>query len=451
MSSSQKKSMDFGDLDTAFREYNKKFKDKTGLTWENRGDEPKKGKYTFIEKNYEDDDDDQGPVKKEEDDATANIGPESKLPIQVQRLMELIFNENHFNSVLENIGYNNEKLPLGKLGKSTINKGFEHLKELSSLIRHPNLAQNKYGVDIREALEDFTNQYYSAIPHVFGRNRPPIIDNIDMLQKEVAMLDTLTDMEVANQIMKTSSDRHKDAESVAQIDKRFEQLNLNECEPLDKTTDEYQALKDYLVNTAGHTHSIRYRLQDIFKIERQGEADRFNKSKYSKIKDKNRRLLWHGSRTTNFGGILSQGLRIAPPEAPVNGYAFGKGVYLADISTKSANYCVSSSSGNTGLLLLCEAELGNPMYELLGGDSAAQEKAEKAGAIATYGIGRTTPQGWVDAGDVISKDVKGVMIPDPNLQPGDQKQHPNAYLQYNEYIVYDVAQVILKYIFRFQM
>lgn len=31
----------------------------------------------------------------------------------------------------------------------------------------------------------------------------------------------------------------------------------------------------------------------------------------------NRRLLWHGSRVTNFAGILSQGLRIAPPEAPV--------------------------------------------------------------------------------------------------------------------------------------
>ncbi len=34
----------------------------------------------------------------------------------------------------------------------------------------------------------------------------------------------------------------------------------------------------------------------------------------------NRRMLWHGSRSTNFAGILSQGLRIAPPEAPVTGY-----------------------------------------------------------------------------------------------------------------------------------
>lgn len=55
--------------------------------------------------------------------------------------------ENHFNSVLEEIGYNAEKLPLGKLGKSTLKSGFEQLKELSSLIKHPSLAQNKYGRD----------------------------------------------------------------------------------------------------------------------------------------------------------------------------------------------------------------------------------------------------------------------------------------------------------------
>ena len=33
-----------------------------------------------------------------------------------------------------------------------------------------------------------------------------------------------------------------------------------------------------------------------------------------------RTLLWHGSRLTNWVGILSRGLRIAPPEAPVTGY-----------------------------------------------------------------------------------------------------------------------------------
>ena len=65
-------------------------------------------------------------------------------------------------------------------------------------------------------------------------------------------------------------------------------------------------------------------------------------------------LLWHGSRLTNFVGILSQGLRIAPPEAPVTGYMFGKGVYFADMCSKSANYCCTSRESPTGILLLCE-------------------------------------------------------------------------------------------------
>ena len=33
-------------------------------------------------------------------------------------------------------------------------------------------------------------------------------------------------------------------------------------------------------------------------------------------------------------GILSKGLLIAPPEAPVTGYMFGKGIYFADVVTK---------------------------------------------------------------------------------------------------------------------
>jgi hypothetical protein len=32
--------------------------------------------------------------------------------------------------------------------------------------------------------------------------------------------------------------------------------------------------------------------------------------------------------------VLSPGLRIAPPEAPVSGYMFGKGVYFADMFSK---------------------------------------------------------------------------------------------------------------------
>lgn len=51
---------------------------------------------------------------------------------------------------------------------------------------------------------------------------------------------------------------------------------------------------------------------------------------------------------------LNTGLRIAPPEAPATGYMFGKGVYFADMFSKSANYCFASNSSRSGVLLLCE-------------------------------------------------------------------------------------------------
>lgn len=57
--------------------------------------------------------------------------------------------------------------------------------------------------------------------------------------------------------------------------------------------------------------------------------------------------------------IVPQGLRIAPPEAPSTGYMFGKGVYFADMVSKSANYCMTSPTNNTGLMLLCEVALGD--------------------------------------------------------------------------------------------
>lgn len=67
-----------------------------------------------------------------------------------------------------------------------------------------------------------------------------------------------------------------------------------------------------------HTHGRTHRnfsldVQQVYEINREGEETAF--------KDVgNRQLLWHGSRLTNWVGILSQGLRIAPPEAPVTGY-----------------------------------------------------------------------------------------------------------------------------------
>lgn len=255
-----------------------------------------------------------------------------------------------------------------------------------------------------------------------------MIDDNDAITREVAMLDTLTDMEVANTIMKATT-KSKDGTSVSRLDQNFKDLKLKELTPLQHKSDEYKELQKLLLNTSSDSHGLRYRLQDIFRVERPGEAERFEKS-IKKLKDRQTFLLWHGSRTTNYGGILSQGLRIAPPgmcaatflsrflcflnsnsctEAPLNGYAFGKGIYLADCSSKSANYCMSSMSGGTGILLLVEAELSRPLYEIDTGDSNAEEAAKKHNCIATKGIGQEVPLKFKDAG-CLYEDLKGVQM-----------------------------------------
>ena len=92
-------------------------------------------------------------------------------------------------------------------------------------------------------------------------------------------------------------------------------------------------------------------MEELFSLEKPSETQNF-------LDCGNRQLLFHGSRLSNWAGILGQGLRIAPPEAPVTGYMFGKGVYFADMSSKAANYCFPSRSQPYGLLLVCEVSKG---------------------------------------------------------------------------------------------
>ncbi|CAF1122800.1 unnamed protein product, partial [Rotaria sordida] len=76
-----------------------------------------------------------------------------------------------------------------------------------------------------------------------------------------------------------------------------------------------------------------------------------------------------------------QGLRIALPEAPMTGYMFGKGVYFADMVSKSGD-------APEGLMLLCEVALGR-MYECYKSTSLSVDTLPK-GAQSTKDCGQTT-------------------------------------------------------------
>ena len=115
---------------------------------------------------------------------------------------------------------------------------------------------------------------------------------------------------------------------------------------------------------------------------------------------------------------------------------FGKGVYFADMSSKSANYCFANRSNPYGLLLLCEVALGTST-KLYDADCKAGKLPK--GSQSVKGCGR-----------VASNEAQFEALKDGTIVPlgpaSDVDATKNSSLNYNEYVVYDTKQIRLRYI-----
>ena len=311
------------DLEPCMRVFEKKFKEKSGHKWQDRHEPSLEGKYTYIERSYESSDDTEAPPtpkrRSPNKAATRSISIDSELPVEVQNLVSFIFNMEIFTKSMEIMDYDVHKMPLGKLSERTLTRGLELLNEIASVIGNPSLAQSSYGMSTSVALEALTNRYYSTIPHAFGRRQPPVINNRTLMKNELSLIDSLTGMQISEEVMKKAKGTGSQ-DDVHEVDRQFAALGLEEMHVLNVKSTEYKQIHDYLIRSSGSTHThIKYKVEAIFRIKRKGESDRFKDSRQAKSVNSERRLLWHGSRSTNFGGILSQGLRIAPQEAPASG------------------------------------------------------------------------------------------------------------------------------------
>lgn len=73
-----------------------------------------------------------------------------------------------------------KKMPLGKLSKQQIARGFEVLETLEEAIKKPTGGG--------QSLEELSSRFYTVIPHNFGRSRPPPINSPEILQAKKDML-----------------------------------------------------------------------------------------------------------------------------------------------------------------------------------------------------------------------------------------------------------------------
>lgn len=391
----------FVDVNKAKREYEKKVNDKL------------KGGYIEVQISYEEDTSEPQTIKKAVREETKK--EDSKLDIRVKSLVDLIFDLKTISNTLAEIGYDAKKMPLGKLSSATIKQGMEVLKEIETAMQ----------ANQTSLLTSLSSKFYSLIPHDFGFQKMSqfIINTMDKLKEKVTMIESIADMKIANNIIEATVSNCNPA------DEHYLKLKCG-ITAVDRSDKLFDILSTYVQNTHAKTHSsYGLTILEIYKLEREGEDERFTKDLH------NRMLLWHGSRLTNWVGILSQGLRIAPPEAPVSGYMFGKGVYFADMVSKSANYCFTSKSNNTGILMLCDVALGNCNEKLYADSGAALLPPDKH---STKGCGRTAPL------ETSYVDLEGVKVP-----LGEGTAIPiNGSLLYNEYIVYDIKQIKMKYLFK---
>lgn len=408
-------------LDSAKTTFAKKFKDKTGNDWALKDNFQKiPGKYDLLIMDY--------TAESQEDQVdapTADLGPsqdiavpDSKLDKRLQELVQLICDVKSMEDAVVEMKYDAKKAPLGKLTKTQIRAGYEALQNIETLIKKSDFGRN---------LSDACSEFYTRIPHEFGMQTPPLIRTPQMVKEKISLLEALEDIEIAIKMLKGGD------MSENPVDRHYHQLHCT-LDPLDHGSDDFKLINKYLQETHASTHNqYKMELLELFDCDRDGEKASF-------VDHGNRMLLWHGSRLTNWAGIIGQGLRIAPPEAPVTGYMFGKGVYFADMSSKSANYCFATKTKNTGLLLLCDVSLGNINTKL-----AADYSADKLpkGKHSVQGLGKVGP----DPATYI-KTPEGVTIPVGKGKNTGVNNPSGFTLNYNEFIVYDTHQIRMKYLLK---
>jgi poly [ADP-ribose] polymerase len=133
----------------------------------------------------------------------------------------MIYNLDIMNSQMKEIGYNPDKMPLGKLGESTLKKGYEVLKKIEDVLN------GKKKGDFYE----LSSEFYSHIPHCFGYSKMAnfVINNTTMVKEKIDMLDSLGDIEIATKIM----DETKEDEDTSIYDTYYKKLNcaINHIKP----------------------------------------------------------------------------------------------------------------------------------------------------------------------------------------------------------------------------
>uniref|UniRef100_A0A671Q956 Poly [ADP-ribose] polymerase n=1 Tax=Sinocyclocheilus anshuiensis TaxID=1608454 RepID=A0A671Q956_9TELE len=404
--------------DVAIKSFEKKFEEKTKNNWSDRENfVSHSGKYTLIEV----DGDQDAEVKVDTvDGGDVKVKSEQVLPCTLDdatpRLIRFIFDNDMFKEAMTSMNLDIKKMPLGKLSKQQIAKGFEALEEIEAAIKKGE----------RNKLEELTNKFFTIIPHNFGRNRPPVISDDSVLQGKKEMLLVLADIEVAQSLKAESEKAKEEMKDMVPhpVDQNYQSLKCK-LSLMDKKSKEFKIIEKYL-NATGRKGLT---LVDVWEVERDTEAERFREN-YAL---ENRKLLWHGTNVAVVAAILKSGLRIMPH----SGGRVGRGIYFASENIKSAGYV--HPSNNTGIMFLNEVALGKEY-------TITQDYPSLRKAPAGYDSVVARESHEPDPSKDVFIEFDGKKVAVPQGKAIKQQQYQGSSFFNSEYLVYEERQCRIRYL-----
>ncbi|MBV9849863.1 MAG: WGR domain-containing protein [Armatimonadetes bacterium] len=232
--------------------------------------------------------------------------------------------------------------PLGSLSKSQIERGADKLRELRFALAR----------DHQDKIVPLTGQYYSLIPHRLGRwtdIADVAINSIEKADAEEELLQLMRDV------------YHVQNDLEAEVDRKYRALGAS-LEVVERDDPQYRRIERKVLDTQSRHHYLKSKVNRVFRACLPDERARFETDGRP---CGNVHKLFHGTKNCNMVGILSRGLLIAPKSAPVTGYMFGKGIYFADQSSKSAQYSLMWANNRRpfGYLFLADVALGKVKKE----------------------------------------------------------------------------------------
>ena len=346
-------------------------------------------------------------------------------------LIRLVFDLKTMNQQIVKIGYDSDKIPLGQISSEEIKKGYQYLKKIENIIGDEKDKNKIYTKEIY----DLSSQYFSIIPHNFGMNHMHkfVINSSERIKEENDLLESIKNLKVVSGILQQNNN-NKEGKSEISLKEKMDEFIYN-IKYIPKEENIYSIIEQYLSKSNQIKNSPQIKLNDLFLVEEK------EKSKNIELKNsKNTKLLWLGVRIGNFVNIFKNGLSLPSSEAPIFSYMFGKGIYFSDIAIKS--FYNSHPQNNIGLILLCEVDLGNIEERLKADIKLPQTMQDGKNSIKVLGMNFPDEKGNYYNEDGVEIPLGDILI--------NQDENKKTYFGFNEYIVYNLENIKIKYITKVQ-